>query len=158
MGKTHFVLLVTVLLVDVTQSVSTRSGGKPTNIEVAWERFSAGDYLFGKPNATWEEAKSLCRSYGGKLLEIEDRTERESIVERLMDKNISEIWVGGKFEDGKWQWASTKKLVDPKIGDLYNYDYDAGEEHCLEIQRDYDYHLNDADCNVKKRFTCEKSR
>ncbi|BFZ05779.1 hypothetical protein BsWGS_08818 [Bradybaena similaris] len=158
MGKTHFVLLVTVLLVDVTQSLSTRSDGKPTKKEEAWKNISVGDYLFRKSLVTWTEAESLCRSYGGKLLELEDRTELTELVKQIFPSDTEEIWIGGIYRDGKWRWASNNTLIVDNLGGKFDNDYDAGDEFCLEVRRANDFNVNDSDCDEIKQFVCEKSR
>ncbi|BFZ05784.1 hypothetical protein BsWGS_08823 [Bradybaena similaris] len=157
MGKTHFVLLVTVLLVDITQSVSTRSNEEPTKKEEAWKNISGEYYLIGKSLVNWTEAESLCLSYGAKLLETEDTTEYENIVRHLITDDTEEIWIGGTNEDGKWRWASNNALIDPNVPSKRNKNHDAGE-YCLQLRRPNDFILSDSDCNERKPFICEKSR
>ncbi|BFZ05781.1 hypothetical protein BsWGS_08819 [Bradybaena similaris] len=146
MGKTHFVLLVAVLLVDVTQSVST------------WKKIFGGYYLIGKPFVTWTEAKQECVWYRGMLLEIENTTEYENIVRQFITDDITEIWIGGNYRYGEWRWDSNYKVIDPDLGGNYSDDYDAGDEFCLELRRSNNFILSDSDCNERKQFVCEKSR
>jgi len=115
-------------------------------------------YAWVDSKETWAGAQSVCRALGGFLAEIYT-TQQNALVRQLVTSHGSTAWLGGHdlLEEGAWRWAKSGNkmadyLTDWETGQPDNYHT---EEDCLEFKVDYD-HWNDAVCNNKNSFICQK--
>ena len=99
---------------------------------------------------TWVEAETHCQLGGGHLASILKLNEQKEVSAL----SGSELWIGGsdQEEEGAWNWT------DKSVWDYTAWDVGAGEErdgrNCLYTQG---MEWNDASCNAKKAFVCQKS-
>ena len=107
---------------------------------------------------TWEEARAVCRDYGGDLA-IVDKEWIQRELESYFDPEKA-YWLGGSDREveGTWVWVDGTNIEDgyKNWGDHQPDDYQ-GEEHCLQIWPNHGFHWNDVACDSEYGFVCKVS-
>ena len=103
----------------------------------------------------WQEAKAYCESLGGHLITITSEEENDVVAELIdriwiSDEEKTYYWLGGKYEDDRWQWVtgedfSYEPTVILRLSDNWNF-----------LRTSGNYQLWQADDeNTKLCFICE---
>jgi hypothetical protein len=67
-------------------------------------------FFISKRSATWEEASSLCKGYGGHLVTITSDAENQALMKPIREKNIhKDNWIGLTKVNGTWSWVTGEK-------------------------------------------------
>ena len=115
-------------------------------------------YAYVDKPESWFDAQSLCRATGGFLAEIQNVQQNDLMKKLLSDNKASGVWLGGSdlFQEGKWFWTHSGIPVDDFT------DWHAGQpddansgENCLNLPAVWKQ-WNDADCDRKLPFVCQK--
>ncbi|BFZ21805.1 hypothetical protein BsWGS_24844 [Bradybaena similaris] len=126
-----------------------------------WIRFGDSCYSFVREKVGWPAAVSLCREYGGYLLEINSKEENDWIVSQIKGRKFEYSWLGASdmIKEGTFRWMTNNELVGNapyfEPGQPNNL---AKGEHCLAIDGlNYHYKWVDDECENVKTFVCEKA-
>ncbi|XP_067944528.1 C-type Lectin CRL-like [Watersipora subatra] len=109
---------------------------------------------------TWEDANNDCHANGENLATFETLEScfwLTNVRKTNSDWRKGEIWIGGKWIDGRWRWAGkTDSLLDTVPWANGQPDHHVTGEECAG-NRESDYLLNDFQCNSILYYICEKS-
>jgi len=80
---------------------------------VASAHLAQSDSLYQKPRgysvtapSTMPEAWDLCKKSGQNLVKITSGSDNQGALEAIVQRDTpAKVWIGAKFNDGKWQWA-----------------------------------------------------
>ncbi|KAH3768650.1 hypothetical protein DPMN_169870 [Dreissena polymorpha] len=69
-----------------------------------------------------------------------------------------QFWADGTDKDteGTWIWGTTGEHFEISDWQAGEPNHEAGEEDCLTLFRNYDYHWNDDLCDRLLGYVCEK--
>ena len=59
---------------------------------------------------TWDEAKSICESYGGHLVTITSQKENEIVSSLVEDGSMGAYWIGARRDDD-WKWITGEDFI-----------------------------------------------
>ncbi|BFZ21798.1 hypothetical protein BsWGS_24837 [Bradybaena similaris] len=126
-----------------------------------WVQFGDSCYSFVREKVGWPEAVSLCREFGGYLLEVNSKDENDWVVSQIRERKFTYSWLGASdmLKEGTFRWMTNNELVGnaPYFGSDQPNNLAAGEQ-CLAMDGlYYDYKWVDDECEYIKTFVCEKS-
>ncbi|BFZ21775.1 hypothetical protein BsWGS_24814 [Bradybaena similaris] len=158
MNAAYSTLFVALCLASVVSipAVQSDSGCLP-----GWVSFEHSCYTFGRENVTWQDAVSLCKAFGGYLLEINSDAEYEWIKGQLKARKASQVWIGANdmVEEGKFRWLSNNEPVGDvpywRPGQPNNL---AAGEHCVEMVGILNYVWADEECQYLNKYACESRK
>ncbi len=118
--------------------------------------YNGHTYLFCDELKDWNEAKTICNSYGYTMVSIENNEENSWIVSMLQTLfNERTSWIGytDEAQEGIWSWSnnSTGIFENWHSGEPNN----AGTENCAHIWENQNADWNDINCNNNYRYICE---
>lgn len=104
--------------------------------EEGWIRFRGGRncYYLGRQKESWGAAKKKCREYGGDLVTVNGKNERNNLLE-FLNESGSTVWIG----------AATVR--DMGMGMISN---------CISISSEGISEWNDKYCSKRLKYICEK--
>ncbi|XP_078695922.1 uncharacterized protein LOC144924510 isoform X2 [Branchiostoma floridae x Branchiostoma belcheri] len=122
-------------------------------------------YRFSVRRVTFNEAKAICRTEGGRLAVLKDQATDVFIRKRIRSlphRRVLNYWIGLSDiqEEGTFVWSDGTELTASGYthwsqGKPDNAEVERGED-CVEIRQDMNYTWNDVECGEKRRFVCEK--
>lgn len=59
---------------------------------------------------TWDEAKSICESYGGHLVTITSQKENNLVSNLIKDGSMGAYWIGAQRDD-EWKWITGEDFI-----------------------------------------------
>ncbi|XP_048727620.2 perlucin-like isoform X2 [Ostrea edulis] len=149
------ILVVTLFVVLTTLCTSAQ----PTQCPSGWKHRGNSCYAFflDVPDG-WTEAMLYCRALNAKLVEIETEMENEFLRIYLMDHGYTKyFWIGltDALVEGRWVWETTQ--TTPTYTNWGPGEPNDSEHHedCVHMYPS-SFHWNDAPCNNKYSFICEK--
>ncbi|XP_062587630.1 perlucin-like [Saccostrea cucullata] len=103
-----------------------------------WREFSGDCYLFlTHLPMNWQSAWDYCAHRGAKLVEIEDVSEDNFIIQNAKDFHIGDcFWLGGSDAElpGVWMWSTSRTMLmytNWAPGEPNHHQSD--NEHCLDL-------------------------
>lgn len=121
---------------------------KPHPVKCETE-YNGRKYVLYDVPLTWHEAKEYCERQGGHLATVSDWDENEFIKSLIANGEQNGYWLGATDEadEGIWEWVTDEDFM---FSDWYadNPNNTGGNEHYLEIRKDYGSLWND-DCDNK---------
>ncbi|CAC5424876.1 CLEC17A [Mytilus coruscus] len=125
-----------------------------------WLKYENKCFYFSEVEKTWDEARLTCECYGSMQVEVGSSGENDFLKKTAIVYNQS-YWLGGndKQSEGTWIWASS--LTNFTFTDWYpsepnNYNHGLYYEHCIRIERKFDFKWGNANCRSRYKFICEK--
>ncbi|XP_019637235.1 PREDICTED: uncharacterized protein LOC109479686 [Branchiostoma belcheri] len=122
-------------------------------------------YRYSVRRVTFNEAKTICGTEGGRLAVLKDQATDVFIRKRIRSlphRRVLNYWIGlsDDQEEGTFVWSDGTELTASGYthwsqGKPDNAEVERGED-CVEIRQDMNYTWNDVDCGEKRRFVCEK--
>ncbi len=114
-------------------------------------------YKFHSECKTWSESRKICQQEGGDLISLKDSNLNyfRSVV-KLQSGPCNGAWVGATDTTsvGKWTWLNGERITYvfwyPEQPDSWG-----GKEHCGDMTKNYDYFMNDENCNSTLHFLCQ---
>ncbi len=105
---------------------------------------------------TWSEARQVCQQDGGELISLNDRNlEFFRNLARTKAGSCNNVWVGttDASSEGQWNWQNGEKVSSAfwASGQPDNW---ASKENCGDLNKIFDYKLNDEDCSNKLHYLC----
>ncbi|KAK7480212.1 hypothetical protein BaRGS_00028597 [Batillaria attramentaria] len=121
-----------------------------------WTYYGESCYFFGNEQTTWINAKTICDTVHGRLVEIDTAEENNFLVDRMKQHSAQQLWIG--LEDfvveGNFVWASTQETPEYSNWSPGEPNDDQHREDCASLL--VSGHWNDAQCEVSKYyFMCE---
>ncbi|KAL5007255.1 hypothetical protein ScPMuIL_016061 [Solemya velum] len=109
---------------------------------------------------TWPEAKTMCETLGGYLLEINDGSEHGSIKTWLAPKRSSlgsYVYIGGTnvLVTGQWMFPNTFNTMNYTNWAPGQPDNADSHEHCLSLVNEATFAYNDLPCTRRENSICE---
>ncbi len=114
-------------------------------------------YRFHRECKTWSEARQVCQQEGGDLIMLkESNFNFFRDVARSKSNECSHVWVGTTdiSSFGQWKWLNGES-ISPSLWATTQPDNQQSKEHCGDLQKFYDYKLNDEDCSNKMNSICQ---
>ncbi|XP_078693730.1 uncharacterized protein LOC144923229 isoform X2 [Branchiostoma floridae x Branchiostoma belcheri] len=123
-------------------------------------------FKFSVRRVTFNKAKAICRTDGGRLAVLKDKGTDVFIRKRIRSlpphRRVLNYWIGlsDVQEEGTFVWSDGTELTASGYthwsqGKPDNAEVERGED-CVEIRQDMNYTWNDVECGKKRRFVCEK--
>jgi len=93
--------------VDEARAIRTRLAMLELGVTITRAEYEGHTYAVLASPATWADAREVCRSMGGDLVSLEDRSEMIFVAELAEAVDVDRIWVGVSDEEdeGVWEWA-----------------------------------------------------
>ncbi|XP_005473067.1 C-type lectin domain family 4 member E isoform X1 [Oreochromis niloticus] len=128
-----------------------------------WVSYQSSCYLVSITSITWSKAEEQCKAHGGHLLVL-NTAEELDYISRIVPIKYA-YWIGlvERHHEGQWSWVdgtdyrSTPTFWDE--GQPDDWDYRENGEDCGQLhpsERRERRLWNDADCNIKFHYICEK--
>ncbi|XP_046575353.1 perlucin-like [Haliotis rubra] len=140
--------------------MSALTAGAAARCPLGFVSLGRSCYLFSTNSADFAGANSFCLFFGSRLAVIERKTEDTLIKSYLLRHGKGgTFYIGGTDLRAEgiftWERPLAKKLGyrgwPPGQPDNYK-----GNEHCMTLPRSFKYRWNDAPCDHKYRFICER--
>lgn len=117
-------------------------------------------YFVHNTSVSFMEAWRRCQVLGQRLATITS-AEDSKLLEETLNISITTKgtwWIAGTDlgSEGSFVWISTNEPVGYRNFYKNQPDNYKGREHCLEIGRYGGVQWNDAPCDLKQQFICEK--
>ncbi|KAH8360866.1 hypothetical protein KR084_009537, partial [Drosophila pseudotakahashii] len=120
-------------------------------------------YIETRTEKSWFDAFESCRRIAAHLIAFETFEEWDLVNQYLFRNEISDIyWTSGAdlAQKGKHDWFSSGEPISLDIWAPGEPNNVGGVEHCDELgykatSTNYNV-LNDKDCEVKRRYICER--
>ncbi|XP_062585003.1 perlucin-like protein isoform X2 [Saccostrea cucullata] len=127
-----------------------------------WIRYSNSCYLFvTRYHLEWIDAMTFCKAYGAILAEAKSSSVNNFLKHeaRRLTHNSGVFWIGGTdiFIERAWKWMGSNTRFYYSNwwrGEPNNY---SGGEHCVQLHSSYNYAWNDATCQDRNKFICQKN-
>ncbi|CAC5391770.1 unnamed protein product [Mytilus coruscus] len=130
-------------------------------------------YYFSDDKTNWNDAKSICESYEGMLVEVISSCELDFLKTKatgyssyniyygyvyLHKVSFIAFWLGGTDieKEGNWIWSTSQTDITFNDWGLHQPSNTNGKEHCVQMKREYNLKWNDDPCMLGTRFICEK--
>ncbi|MED6285635.1 hypothetical protein CHARACLAT_031153 [Characodon lateralis] len=116
--------------------------------------FCPSVYYISSTMKTWKESRRDCLERGADLVIINSKEEQE-----LLRWFQNRIWIGLTDADieGEWKWVDGTQLITSYWGLGEPNSFEGKDEDCGEINfSKQENNWNDAPCNLKKYWICEK--
>uniref|UniRef100_K1R657 Lectoxin-Lio2 n=1 Tax=Magallana gigas TaxID=29159 RepID=K1R657_MAGGI len=122
-----------------------------------WRSFMNSEYLLGREEVTWNDAKIICITEDAKLVEIESNAE-DLFVRGLAMKLTKSVWLGGTDvgTEERWVWDSDRSPFTYSAwykGQPNNY---LDNQDCLCLSRPFNTTWFDENCESKFQYICER--
>ena len=110
---------------------------------------------------TYDEAANQCRSIGSSLAEPRSQDENDAIIN--FTKTQNNFWGEDHFWIGVNDMNQENKFISESSGQEVNFTSwspgqpdNSNDEDCVEIWYHDNYRWNDAQCDIKFPFVCQK--
>ncbi|KAH8282664.1 hypothetical protein KR054_009023, partial [Drosophila jambulina] len=106
----------------------------------------------------WHEALDHCKTLKSRLVSLQNNDEWEAIRNHL-DSDMS-YWVDVNdiIEKGVYMSGTSGRkapFLKWEAREPNHLSFEEGNEHCVELRRDYDHYMNDMVCTEKNYYICE---
>ncbi|XP_015221702.2 C-type lectin domain family 6 member A-like isoform X1 [Lepisosteus oculatus] len=131
-----------------------------------WIQFKMSCYLMATQKNSWHDAQTACVQERAHLVVINTAEEQDFFSEQVDIAVRQVFWIGlhDRSEESKWEWvdgtdfSSTPHFWD--LGQPDNWQYSNLGEDCVQLHR---YAIepgrwNDANCDLRFRYICERER
>ncbi|XP_061171686.1 ladderlectin-like [Saccostrea echinata] len=123
-----------------------------------WIRYGKYCYLFvTRYPMEWIDAMTFCKTYGAILAEVKSSSVNTFL--RHEARRLTGIfWLGGSdmFIERSWKWMSSNtRFYYSTWG--HGEPNDSGGEHCVQLHSSFNYAWNDAKCQNRFNFICQKA-
>ncbi|XP_071150269.1 perlucin-like protein [Mytilus edulis] len=123
-----------------------------------WLKNETNCYFFSNDAMNWNDAKSVCESYGSMLVEVLSSCELD-FLKATATVYDSSFWLGGTDieKEGDWIWSTSQTDItfnDWHVGQPDNWN---DQEHCLLMTLEFNLEWADRSCTDINRFICEKN-
>ncbi|XP_052815045.1 perlucin-like [Mya arenaria] len=128
-----------------------------------WTSHGSSCYKFATDIETWSSARLFCKWHSSDLIVIETESEQRWFHKQALTFNHTDVdegfWLGGTNweQDAHWIWESTGAELTYQTWGAQQPNNQNGTEHCLSAVKYFDYVWNDAPCDRKIQYVCEKS-
>ncbi|KAL3879912.1 hypothetical protein ACJMK2_032188 [Sinanodonta woodiana] len=114
-------------------------------------------YRYHRECKNWTDARQVCQKHGGDLIMLkENNFNFFKDLARLKANECSHVWVGTTDINtpSVWKWLNGDS-IPAVFWAPTQPDFQQSKEHCGDLQKFYDYGLNDEDCSNKMNFICQ---
>ncbi|XP_071114429.1 perlucin-like [Haliotis cracherodii] len=122
-----------------------------------WTKYDQSCYALYKMKASWIDAGSYCREFGGHLATLNTTSKVTNIKSFLnyVNQNAN-VWVGGNDlrSEGMWVWDVDQASFTHT--DWHPGQPNGGSEHCLELYQPTHFTWHDSTCSNKYDYICER--
>ncbi|XP_053407165.1 perlucin-like protein [Mercenaria mercenaria] len=125
-----------------------------------WMTHENSCYHFSHDTEDWIDAVAACKILGGHLVEIDDATENQYLVNQAKLINSKEsFWIGlnDLQEEGSWVWVDSNEAVSYTNWYPGQPDNEASNENCAHLNPVYNDLWNDKECYSLLNYICEKT-
>ncbi|XP_034543148.1 C-type lectin domain family 4 member F-like [Notolabrus celidotus] len=125
------------------------------NAPQGWVHYSGSFYYISSLEKTWQESRADCQSRGADLMIINSREEQN-----FVNGFKKTLWIGlsDTQTEGEWKWVDGTPLTKSFWNPGEPNSHQASEEDCVETQQyQRENSWNDAPCQIKKPWICEKT-
>ncbi|VDI80948.1 Hypothetical predicted protein [Mytilus galloprovincialis] len=127
----------------------------PLQCQNGWFKNENNCYFFSNDKRNWNDAKSICGSYGSMLAEVISSGELDFLKTKATGYASSFLLGGSDIEkEGDWIWSTSQTDITVSDWDVGEPTNSNGEEHCLQMSSNTKW--NDVPCIHQTRFICEK--
>ena len=111
---------------------------------------------------TYDEAAQQCRSIGGTLAELMTTGENDEMINFTKLWGETRFWIGfnDKNQENQFVSESTGRPIgisNWSTGQPDNYNHSSSDEDCVEVWINDNYKWNDAQCDNKFPFVCQRT-
>lgn len=112
-----------------------------------WIPYEGHCYYFGTSSKRQDQARAICKAFGGELADIYNKAENEFILKNF--KSGQRYWIGLQRKSNKYVWANGKQAT--------YFDWKSGEPDktgpCVRIENKK---WRDMTCSRYYRYVCKK--
>ncbi|KAK2817702.1 hypothetical protein Q7C36_021635 [Tachysurus vachellii] len=124
-----------------------------------WTGFGRKCYKYVSDVKSWAEAERYCQGLGGNLASVHSN-QTQSLLKKMgkMSGSYKRTWIGAQdaTQDSWWLW-SDGSVFDFSAWHSGEPNHAGQQEHCVEMNYGDEVLWNDAKCNTKLFFVCQKA-
>ncbi|KAK3530687.1 hypothetical protein QTP86_032198, partial [Hemibagrus guttatus] len=123
-----------------------------------WKGFGRKCYKYIDEEKSWAEAEIYCQVLGGNLASVHSN-QTQAFLKRMgkISGSYKRTWIGAQdaTQNSIWLW-SDGSTFDFSAWHSGEPNHAGGREHCIEMNYGGEVKWNDARCDLKLYFMCQK--